>query len=53
MNKWHLSEKQLNTIIDDKIKAHELKVGFVSGIIGMVFCGAIIYTFAVVFSKLP
>lgn len=52
MSNWHLTEKQLIAIIDAKIKAHEIRVGFISGILGAMFFGAIIYAFTIVFSKL-
>ena len=38
-----MTEKQIEDLIDKKIKSHEIRVGFISGIFGTIFTFGIIH----------
>jgi hypothetical protein len=44
-----LSRQEINAIVDAKIRAHELRIGLISGIAGLVFLAGISYCFLLLF----
>lgn len=47
----NISREEVNAIVDAKIKAHELRIGFISGIAGFAFIFALAYAFSIVLSS--
>ena len=45
--------KELEKIIDQKIKEHEVRVGWISGIIGILFVFGIVHSIWLVKNSLP
>lgn len=44
-----LSRQEINAIVDAKIRVHELRIGLISGIAGLVFLAGISYCFLLLF----
>lgn len=40
---WEMLEKEIETLIDTKIRQHEIRVGIISGIIGALFTFGMIH----------
>lgn len=37
-----MSREEINALVDQKIREHEIRIGIISGIIGMVFFAALL-----------
>jgi hypothetical protein len=36
-----MSRQEINALVDEKIRAHEIRIGIISGIAGMIFLAAL------------
>ena len=44
-----MNREEINALVDQKIRAHELKVGIISGIIGLIVFAAIFASIAALY----